>query len=72
MAKLTEQDDELLFDILDSFDNKAEKKFKRGKAEHGGFLGDMTPLQLLDNAIDETIDQYTYLYTLRLKLSKKK
>lgn len=43
-------------------------KYRKGAAEHGGDLQDMAPLQLLDEAINECIDQFTYLYTLKQKL----
>lgn len=43
-------------------------KFRRGAEEHGGDLQDMSAIELVDNAIDETLDQFTYLYTLRQKL----
>lgn len=45
-----------------------EDKYKKGVEEHGGNLWEMNIFDLLDNAISETIDQYTYLVTLRNKL----
>lgn len=45
-----------------------DKKYRQGAAEHGGFLPDIGPLTLLDCAIDEAIDQVTYLLTLREEL----
>ena len=46
------------------------KKFKKGAEEHGGDLQDMPPMQLLDAAIDENIDQFVYLQTLKSKLTE--
>lgn len=44
-------------------------KYAKGAIEHGGNLWDKTPIQLLDEAIDECIDQFTYLMTLRSKMT---
>jgi hypothetical protein len=44
-----------------------EAKYRKGQAEHGGFLPSMTREQLLDNAIAEAIDQLVYLLTLKGK-----
>jgi hypothetical protein len=44
-----------------------DEKYRKGAEEHGGFLGDMTPEDLIANAIDEAIDQLVYLLTLRDK-----
>ena len=46
-----------------------DSKYRAGQKRHGGNLLDMAPLQLVDNAIDEAIDQVTYLFTLREKLA---
>lgn len=45
-----------------------EPKYTKGAQEHGNNIWDMTPIQLIDCAIEEAIDQFTYLYTLRQKL----
>lgn len=49
------------------FSKSMEEKYRRGAAEHSNDLADLTPLELIDNAIEETIDQYVYLSTLREK-----
>lgn len=46
------------------------KKYKKGVEEHGGNLWEMPPMDLLDNAIDEAIDQVVYLLTLKRQLPK--
>ena len=46
------------------------RKYTRGAAEHGGNLWDLSAEQLLDEAIAECIDQFTYLMTLKEKLSE--
>lgn len=43
-------------------------KYLAGVEEHGGHLRDWTPLQLIDEALNECIDQFVYLHTLREKL----
>jgi hypothetical protein len=44
------------------------RKYEAGVTEHGGNLWDHEPLWLLDQALMENIDQFTYLSTLRDKL----
>lgn len=44
-------------------------KFKKGAQEHGGDLQDMAILDILDNALDEVIDQWVYLTTLKERLT---
>ena len=46
-------------------------KYTRGNWEHGDNLLDMTPLQLVDEAIAEAMDQVVYLRTLKQKLEGK-
>jgi hypothetical protein len=45
-----------------------DTKYRKGNKEHGGNLQDLSDVQLLDAAIDEAIDQVTYLLTLREKI----
>ena len=51
---------------------RANLKYRKGNAEHGGDLYDLTEYELNENAIDEAIDQLHYLLTLREKLIKRK
>lgn len=42
------------------------EKYVKGAKEHASTLSeDYTPLEVLDMAIEEALDQVTYLYTLR-------
>ena len=50
------------------FMERVDKKYRRGAAEHGGELLGMSSLAILDAAIDEAVDQVTYLLSLREKL----
>lgn len=54
--------------ILNEAHNRLDAKYRKGQAEHGGNLWDVPTLALVDNAIDEAIDQLTYLITIREKL----
>lgn len=44
-------------------------KYTKGAEEHHGDLLDLTELQLVDEAINESIDQIVYLLTLRQKIN---
>lgn len=46
-----------------------DAKYRRGALEHGGNIWDLEIIDLIDSAIDEAIDQATYLLTLRDKIS---
>lgn len=54
-----------------TFQRKLARKYAKGAKEHGGDLHDYPELMLLDQAIEEVIDCYAYLMTLREKLTKK-
>lgn len=66
---MTEEQEQHLLDIKSQFFMLVDKKYRKGQAEHGGNLFDLSPLQLLDNAIDEAIDQVVYLLTLRKQIN---
>ena len=42
-----------------------DEKYRKGAAEHGDDLLDKTPIELVNFALDEAIDQVVYLMTLR-------
>ena len=48
----------------------ASRKFMKGREEHGDDLGEKSELELVDEAINENIDQYFYLFALRRKLTE--
>ena len=66
--RMTEEQEEHLLQIKESFYHLADTKYRAGQAEHGGNLFDMSAIELLDNAIDEAVDQVVYLLTLRSKV----
>tara|TARA_R110000765_G_scaffold318067_1_gene410391 strand:+ start:584 stop:796 length:213 start_codon:yes stop_codon:yes gene_type:complete len=66
------KDSEIKRLALENFVREAPKKFDVGSLEHNP-NGDkgmwrMTPMQLIDSAIEETIDQFHYLTVLKEKL----
>lgn len=50
------------------FVTEVDDKYRKGQAEHGGNLFDLTPLDLVNNALLEALDQVVYLVTLRDRL----
>ncbi len=61
---MTNDQERHLQEIKDKFNVLVDSKYRKGAAEHGGDLQDMPIIELLDNAIDEAVDQVTYLLTL--------
>lgn len=47
-------------------------KYRRGQEQHGGNLKDLTVTELIDEALMENIDQFTYLATAKAKLMETK
>lgn len=71
MGKLTNEQEAHLRDIKYRFLNDTDAKYRKGAEKHGSNLLDMSAEQLLDEAIAEALDQYTYLVTLKTKLVDK-
>lgn len=69
---MTYEQEEHLDDIMDEFFELVEPKYRKGAAEHGGNIWELTELELIDNAIDEAIDQFVYLYTLKQRILDRK
>jgi hypothetical protein len=65
---MTNQQETHLQEIKDQFARDVDVKYRGGVREHGGNLWEMTPLQLLDEAMQEAVDQYTYLFEARRQL----
>lgn len=51
--------------ILINVVNKTDAKYRKGQKEHGGNLMQFNALQLIDHAIEESIDMIVYLESLR-------
>jgi len=60
--------EEHLNHIKNHFVQAVDLKYRIGAKEHDGDLLDMTPLQMVDEALLECIDQFTFLSSLRDKL----
>lgn len=55
--------------ILNESQDLIAKKYRRGSREHQSVLNeDYTAAELLDMALEEAIDQVTYLLTLKEKI----
>lgn len=67
---MTSEQEHHLQQIKTAFKSAVDVKYRKGQKEHGGNLFDLTSLNLIDAALDECIDQYTYLFTLRDKIKE--
>jgi cytidylate kinase len=65
---MTQTQESHLTRTINLFTAMADFKYRKVAEEHGGDLKDMTALWLIDAALDETIDQFVYLSTIREKL----
>lgn len=62
--------EEHLKGLIEFLSDRVQNKYRHGAEEHGGDLLDLSPKQLCLEAIDESLDQITYLYTLLVKLGR--
>ena len=62
---MKKRQEEHLQRIKNQFVQAVDLKYRAGAEEHDGDLLDMPALQLLDEAIEENLDQFVYLTTLR-------
>lgn len=67
-TSMSHENEDFLDDIKDEFFDLVDPKFRTGQEEHGGNIWDMPTIKLIDAAIDEAIDQFVYLYTLKQQL----
>jgi hypothetical protein len=67
---MTSKQKEHINNICKYFKDKAVNKYKKGAKEHGGNLWEVEGL--IDMALDEVIDQFIYLTTLRQQIIKTK
>lgn len=69
---MTPDQEKHLLTIKNYFNLISDVKYRKGQAEHGGNLTDMPVLDLIDASIEEAVDQFVYLTTLRHKLATTK
>ncbi len=65
---MTDQQEQHLAHIKAAFEATVDTKYRGGVREHGGNLWEMTPRDLVLNALAEAVDQVTYLCTLLDKM----
>lgn len=68
---MTPRAEEHLQRIITETTQDLRDKYRKGNAEHGDDLLDMPPLQLVEEALAEALDQVAYLRTLKMKLEIK-
>lgn len=69
---MTDEQEEHLEDIQDEFFDLVAAKYEKGAVEHGGNIWELSELELIDNAIEEVLDQFVYLYTLKQRILDRK
>jgi hypothetical protein len=68
---MTPMQEDHLDAVKAEFVTRVDEKYKKGVNEHGGNLWEYTIEELIDMALDEAIDQFTYLITIKQKLRTK-
>lgn len=69
---MTPDQDNHLSKLIFRVGKRLQTKYRKGALEHGGYLWLMPAEELLENAIDEAIDQLTYLLTLKETLDNER
>ncbi len=67
---MTQLQEEHLSQLKKDFQYLVDAKYRKGAAEHGGDLQDMSTTWLVDEILNECIDLYVYVRTLKLKLAR--
>lgn len=67
-GEMTEEQASHLRRIKSSFTFHVDQKYRAGQREHGGDLFTKPTLHVLDSAIEEVVDAYVYLTTIRERL----
>lgn len=66
--KVTPEQENHLAEIKNSFETLVDIKYRKGQEEHGGDLFKKGILDLVEDALNEAIDQFVYLITIRNKI----
>jgi hypothetical protein len=67
---MTEDREAHLSELLHEFAARFDGKYRKGAEQHGGKLFDYSKVDLVDEALNETLDLWAYLATLRHKYGK--
>jgi len=62
---MTHEQERHLASIKNRFSLLVDKKYRQGQTEHGGNMWEHGPLWAIDQAIEECLDQFTYLCDAR-------
>ena|SRR6185312_14202384 len=65
---LTREQYKHIRDLAIAFTSRLNTKYRAGVAEHGGDIRDNGPTALIDMAIDELVDAFVYMMSVREKL----
>lgn len=68
---MTSDHENHLNSLVEAFNEAVITKYTRGQSEHGGKLWEYPTEKLLDEAINEAIDQFVYLMTMKQQLQNK-
>ena len=68
---MTEAQENHLDSLVEAFTEAVISKYQAGAVEHGGNLWEKPIELLLDEAINEAIDQFVYLMTIKQQLKAK-
>lgn len=69
--ELSDEQNQHINRLTDEFVSRAFHKYSAGAEEHKGNLWEKDELWLIDQAIDEAIDQFVYLVTLKEKIAER-
>ncbi len=69
---MTKEQEDHIDTLKEQFCLLAEIKYSRGVEEHEGNLWELSPEDILEEAIGEAIDQVIYLLTLKQKLGEER
>lgn len=67
---MTDKDNMFMFEMLQFIGHETVTSFTGGRAEHGGHIWQIHPIDLAKESRKEHLDGYTYTYTLEKILTE--
>ena len=67
-APMTRRQEQHLVAVIHSVSRRIDRKYRAGAVEHSGDIRDLTPVQLVEEALNEVADLFVYLETVKVKL----